>query len=406
LAATPTTLQPSWLRNARKPMTKEEKTTLEKRLASLDDNDKKKLYKRAAQLRKVAQKKTRARPQRAYLHLAEDEEPAEIGIRQPQSSLHDWVLKLLEQEETPEAAAADAKLPVGTVIAIGPRSAEVILDGRSLTCILTKELAEKQQTEIAVGDEVEVNRRGEDAAIIERVRPRRTKLSRPDPGKSAHERVVVANVDVVVVVVSVVSPPLHPRLIDRYLIAIRRGGAEAVICVNKTDLLAPDDLERELEVLRPYESLGVPVVRCSAAEHVGGDELRAVLAGKVSAFVGHSGVGKSSLLNSLKPDLGLDVGSVSHGYGRGTHTTTRSTMWDLGDDTRIIDTPGVRSFGMWKITAAELPWYFPEFAAVGRCKFRDCGHTHEPQCAVKDGIETGAITQERYETYLRILESL
>ena len=158
--------------------------------------------------------------------------------------------------------------------------------------------------------------------------------------------------------------------------------------------------------MKPYEGLGVPIIRCSAAEGRGRTELRRALAGKVSAFVGHSGVGKSSLLNSLKPDLGLQVGDVSHGYGRGTHTTTRSTMWDIGEGTKIIDTPGVRSFGLWKLTAAELPWYFPEFSAVGRCKFRDCGHTHEPVCAVKDAVEAGDISRDRYDTYLRILESL
>lgn len=386
-------------------MTKEEKKTLEKRLSCLDSNEKKKLYKRAAQMRKLAQKRNNTRPRRAYLRLAEDDEPEQIGNRQPQASLHDWVLRLLEQDE-PAEVVNEAKHPVATVIAIGPRSAEVVIDGRVLTCLLSKELAENQQAEIAVGDEVEVVQRGADTAMIEGVRPRRTKLSRPDPHKSAQERVVVANVDVVAVVVSVVSPPLHPRLIDRYLIAIRRGGAQVVICVNKTDLLGRDELESALEVLRPYAALDIPIVRCSAAHGTGREELRQILAGKVSAFVGHSGVGKSSLLNLLKPELALDVGAVSAGYGRGTHTTTRSTMWDLGGGTRIIDTPGVRSFGLWKLTAEELPWYFPEFAAVGRCKFRDCGHTHEPECAVKAAVELGDLSQDRYETYLRILETL
>jgi ribosome biogenesis GTPase len=387
-------------------MTKEEKTTLEKRLSGLDPNERKKLFKRAAQARKLAQKKNNTRPRRAILSLAEDDEPEEIGHRQPQASLNDWILRLLEQEGPVGPIVEEPKHPMGTVIAIGPRSAEVLLDGNMLTCMLSKELAENQQAEIAVGDLVEVLIRGENTAIIETVRPRRTKLSRPDPGKSAQERVIVANVDIVVVVVSVVSPPLHPRLIDRYLIAIRRGGAEAVVCVNKIDLLPLDELARELEVLKPYEALGLKVIRCSAAKSLGDAELRSALAGKVSAFVGHSGVGKSSLLNSLKPELGLDVGSVSSGYGRGMHTTTRSTMWDIGDDTRIIDTPGIRSFGLWKLTATELPWYFPEFAAVGRCKFRDCGHTHEPLCAVKEAVDAGAISRDRYDTYIRLLDSL
>ncbi|HTQ12020.1 MAG TPA: ribosome small subunit-dependent GTPase A [Fimbriimonadaceae bacterium] len=387
-------------------MTKEERKTLEKRLLSLDSHERQKLFKRAAQIRKLAQRKNNTRPRRAYLSLAEDDEPSEIGGRQPQSSLHDWALKLLGEEESAESTRQPVRHPVGTVIAVGHRSAEVVLGQSTLTCLLSKELAENQQTDIAVGDLVEVDRRGHDVAIIESVQPRRTKLSRPDPHATHRERVIVANVDVVAVVVSVVSPPLHPRLIDRYLIAIRRGGADAVICVNKADLLEPEAFDRELHALRPYDTLDLPVIRCSASKGLGRDELFGVLQGRVSAFVGHSGVGKSSLLNMMKPELGLAVGGVSQGYDRGTHTTTRSTMWDLGKETYIIDTPGVRSFGLWKLEADELPWYFPEFAVAGGCKFRDCGHTHEPQCAVKAAVEAGDISRDRYDTYLRILESL
>lgn len=386
-------------------MTKEERKTLENQLATLDANEKNKLYKRAAQMRKLAQKKQGGRPRRAYLHLAEDDEPTEVGARQPQSTLHEFVLQILGQE-SPEVGETDARLPVGVVVAIGPRSAQVELDGRTLTAALAKDLAERQQSEIAVGDQVEVDRRSDDSAIIQAVRPRRTKLSRPDPGAANRERVIVANVDVVVIVVSVVSPPLHPRLIDRYLIAIGRGGAQAAICVNKAELLDPETLREELAALRPYRALGLPIAICSATEGRGSDELRTMISGQVSAFVGHSGVGKSSLLNSLRPDLGLEVGAVSAGNRRGAHTTTRSTMWDLGGGTRIIDTPGVRSFGLWNLEAADLPWYFPEFASVRRCKFRDCRHTHEPGCAVKEAVDAGEISRDRYETYLRILDSL
>ncbi len=384
-------------------MTNEEKKTLEKRLSSLDSNERNRLYKRAAQMRKLAQAKTNTRPRHAQLELEDDDR---IDFRKPRPALLEWVLKVLSQDDAPSVGTIETALRVGTVVAIGPRSAEVVLDGKTLTCLLSKELAERQQSEIAVGDEVEVTMRGAETALIATVRPRRTKLSRPDPGNANQERVIVANVDVVAVVVSVVSPPLHPRLIDRYLIAIRRGGAEPVICVNKTDLLDEGALVEELKQLAPYERLGVPIVRCSASARNGLDELRIALEGKLAAFVGHSGVGKSSLLNAMKPELGLAVGTVSEGYGRGTHTTTRSTLLDLGGGTRIIDTPGIRSFGLWQLTAEELPWYFPEFAAVTGCKFRDCSHTHEPGCAVKEAVESGEVSRDRYETYIRILESL
>jgi ribosome biogenesis GTPase len=283
---------------------------------------------------------------------------------------------------------------------------DVEFEGQMLTCLLSAELAEKQQTEIAVGDRVEIQFKGENAAVVERVLPRRTKLSRPDPGKPGLERVIVANVDVVAVVTSLVSPPLHPRILDRYLIAIRRGGAEAVIVVNKIDLAREEEREVELAKLEPYRRLGLPIVVVSAESRANVLQLRELLKGKISAFVGHSGVGKSSLLNALKPDLGLQAGAVSSGYGRGTHTTTRSTMWDLGEGTRIIDTPGIRSFGLWNLTREELSWYFPEFSEVGRCKFRNCSHVHEPDCAVKLAVQRGGLSPDRYDTYLRILRSI
>jgi ribosome biogenesis GTPase len=262
------------------------------------------------------------------------------------------------------------------------------------------------QGEIAVGDEVAVEAKGGSIYTVVSVLPRRTKLSRPDPGKSSHERVIVANVDAVVIVVSVLSPPLHPRLIDRYLIAIHRGGAAPVICVNKLDLVAKSMRSEELAKLAPYRALDVPIVECSASECEGIADLRQVLLGRMAAFVGHSGVGKSSLVNALRPELELKVGSVSEGYGRGTHTTTASSLWDLGDGTRVIDTPGIRSFGLWSLREDELPFYFPEFAVVGRCKFNDCSHTHEPICALKEAVESGEISRDRYDTYLRILSSL
>ena len=138
-----------------------------------------------------------------------------------------------------------------------------------------------------------------------------------------------------VVVVSVVSPPLHPRIIDRYLIAIQKGGCQPAIVVNKIDLLPQAEREGELAKLACYERLGVPVLPCAAASHEGIEALRELLAGQLAAFVGHSGVGKSSLVNALKPELDVKVGDVSAGYGRGTHTTTSSTLLDLGSGTRV-----------------------------------------------------------------------
>lgn len=373
------------------------------RLAQMENNERQRLMKRAAQLRK-ATRPPAVKTAALRRYLQDDEEPQAIRRRAP--SLEDYVWRLLTEEEASASGEVGESALRGTVVSIGPRVCEVMVDGKLTNCLLSPDLAARQQTELAVGDVATLERRGGET-IVNGVLPRRTKLSRPDAGNLNLERVIVANVDVVVVVVSVISPPLHPRLIDRYLIAIQRGGATPIIAVNKLDLHASEaELQEDLARLAPYQVLGVPVVLCSANTGRGREELLECLHGRVSAFVGHSGVGKSSLLNMVKPDLSLKTGEVSDGYGRGTHTTTRSTLWDLGSGTRVIDTPGIRSFGLWNLREDELPYFFPEFAVAGRCKFGDCTHTHEPGCCVKVAVQTGAIAEDRYDTYLRIKETL
>lgn len=302
---------------------------------------------------------------------------------------------------------ADGDGREGTVTWLGP-GACVVRDGdATVECALP---AGRDRLSVAVGDVVAYARHGEGARVTG-VRPRRTSLSRPDPHDPGVERVIAANVDVVVVVASVVAPPLRPRLIDRYLVAIARGGAAAVVCVNKVDLLgAPEDggdRAAALAPLAPYAAMGVPVVPCSSQTGEGLDALRAHLAGTLCAFVGHSGVGKSSLVNALLPGADAAVGAMSEAAGKGRHTTTASTLRALPDGTRVVDTPGVRSFGLWAVNAAELGWYFPEFEEpAARCRFRDCTHDHEPRCGVRDAVAAGAIPAVRYETYLRILATL
>jgi ribosome biogenesis GTPase len=219
--------------------------------------------------------------------------------------------------------------------------------------------------------------------------------------------VIAANIDAVVIVAAVKAPPLHPRLIDRYLIAIERGGAEPIICVNKIDLLAPAEAAAEREKLRPYEELGIRVLACSAGEGRGIGELLTALAGKLCVFVGHSGVGKSSLLNALKPELGLVTNTLRTGDGKGRHTTTGSHLYELSHGVRVIDTPGIREFGLWKLTLDEARWYFDEFTQLApQCRFADCSHLHEPACAVRQAVENGRIAAARYESYRRIAATL
>lgn len=243
---------------------------------------------------------------------------------------------------------------------------------------------------LAVGDEVTLcrNRIGE-------IRERRSVLERRDPSHPERSRVLAANVDDVVIVTSAADPAFRPGLIDRVLLAVEQGGAKPLICLNKVELIpAPGDLER-LEI---YSRLGIPVVHTSCATGEGVDELGRLLKGRTCVFTGHSGVGKSSLVNRLCPGLGLATGEVSI---KGRHTSSSSFLHEETDGTRIIDTPGIREFGLAPLAAAELAGHFQEFGDVaGRCRYGRCTHTHEPDCAVRSaGLP-------RYALYLRLATTL
>jgi ribosome biogenesis GTPase len=289
----------------------------------------------------------------------------------------------------------------GIVISVASKRCRVYFDGREIDCIVPSEIAVRQKSALAVGDRVTVEKEG-DVWRLTGILPRRSVLARPDPLNKHLQRLIAANIDVVIPVVSVKAPPLRPRLIDRYLIAIQRGGAQPVICVNKVDLLdgpLPDELQT-------YRDLGVPVVGCSAKSGQGIDELRALVQGKTAALVGHSGVGKSSILNALDARLQLATREL-HRRGTGRHATTASTLYDFGDGTYLIDTPGIREFGLWDLDRDSLRDYFPDFdEAAELCRFTDCSHVHEPDCEVKDRVERGEMNRARYETYVRLYEDL
>ncbi len=282
------------------------------------------------------------------------------------------------------------------VINVTSARCRVFLDGRDLDCIVPPEIAARQKSALAVGDRVLLDDDLRLAAIL----PRRSVLSRPDPLNPHLQRLIAANIDVVANVVSMKSPPLRPRLIDRFLIAIQRGGAAPLIVVNKIDL------DRDLTSLIVYEELGVPVIACSTKTGQGLDELRAAVNGKTSALVGHSGVGKSSILNALDERLRIATGDL-HRRGTGRHTTTSSTLHDLGGGTLIVDTPGIRELGLWDLTPRALRESFPEFDEPAElCRFNDCTHLHEPACEVKERVERGEVSRARYDTYVRLMEDL
>ena len=287
------------------------------------------------------------------------------------------------------------------VISVSSGRCRVFLDGREIDCLVPPEIAVRQKSALTVGDRVRVA----DQTLTE-VLPRKSVLARPDPLHQHRQRLIAANIDIVIHVVSVKAPPLRPRLIDRYLIAIERGGAQPVVCVNKIDLLDATERSTELAKLDTYRDLGVPIVACSTKTGEGLDELREIVQRKTSALVGHSGVGKSSILNALDSRLQIATNTL-HRRGTGRHTTTSSTLFDFGDGTYLIDTPGIREFGLWDLDRDSLRDYFPEFAeAAESCRFNDCSHVHEPDCEVKDRVESGAINRARYDTYVRLYNDL
>jgi ribosome biogenesis GTPase len=312
-------------------------------------------------------------------------------------------LNRLPHSPLPEMAEGDREaVGEGIVISVSSGRARVFTGGQEIDCTVPPEIAVVQKSAITVGDRVLFD----DTKRLTTVLPRHSVLARPDPLNPHLLRLVAANIDVVIHVVSVTSPPLRPRLIDRYLIAIQRGGAQPVICVNKIDLLDADELSVQLATLDTYRELGVPVIACSTRTGYGLEALRDEVTGKTSALVGHSGVGKSSILNALDTHLQLATKDV-HKRGTGRHTTTASTLYDFGGGTYLIDTPGIREFGLWDLDRESLRDYFPEFEEPAvSCRFNDCSHVHEPQCEVKARVEAGTINRARYDTYVRLYEDL
>ncbi len=279
-------------------------------------------------------------------------------------------------------------------------------DGRELWCGVRGRIHLRdrrgQKSPVVVGDRVQVERTLEDRGAVVGIHPRTSTLSRPDLRKGHIEHVMAANVDQVVVVSSANEPEFTPGLVDRVLAVIEYSDLEAVIVVNKMDLV-----ERPPYEVETYRALGYPVLLTSAEDERGIEDLRARLRGRVSVVTGHSGVGKSSLLNVLDPDLGLDVGRVNVTTRRGRHTTTAALWIPFGEDGAVIDTAGIREFGLFGIPKRDVPWLFRDLAQVAPgCHYPDCLHLHEPKCAVEEAVESGEVAAFRYDSYLRILESL
>jgi ribosome biogenesis GTPase len=257
---------------------------------------------------------------------------------------------------------------------------------------------------VVVGDRVEVERSGErDAQVwtIESVHERTSILARRAPGKAPRAKVIVANVDQVIIVFAAARPEPHLRMLDRFLVLCESMELEAVIVANKVDLVG---LPRARQVFSAYERIGYPVLYTSTRDEIALDALSARLHGRISALTGPSGVGKSSLLNAVQPGLALRVASVSDAVQKGQHTTVTAQLIPLELGGYVADTPGLRELGLWGVPDDELDRCFPEFAPyLGECRYtRSCTHTHEPGCAVLQAVADGEVSSTRYESYRRM----
>lgn len=259
---------------------------------------------------------------------------------------------------------------------------------------------------VAVGDVVTIEPKPDGTAFITMIGERRNYIIRRSSNLSKEFQILAANLDQAVLVVSLLYPETSTVFIDRFLAAAQAYNVPAVMVFNKIDLLERDDDQALLAAMEHlYQGIGYETVRVSTLTGVGLERLSAVLKGKTSLLSGNSGVGKSSMINALIPDAHLRVGDVSDVHHTGTHTTTFSELLDLPSGGAIIDTPGVKSFGMIDFNKEEVAHYFPEiFKVSAGCRFGNCTHTHEPGCAVREAVREHYISESRYASYLSILE--
>lgn len=272
-------------------------------------------------------------------------------------------------------------------------------------CILRGRLKRRkiQGDIIAVGDQVRYSPLQDGSGVIEEIEPRRTELVRMDPTPHGEYRqILLANPDQIVAVFACAHPEPHLRMLDRFLVIAEKQGLKAVIVANKVDLVG--GVKAAKKIFSIYPRLGYPVIYTSVVDQTGIEDLRRALTGRLSALAGPSGVGKSSLLNVLQPGLGLAVREVGEKKDRGRHTTVVREMFPLDGGGYVADLPGLRKLALWDTQPEELDGYFPELRGlVMHCQYNDCTHSpDEPGCAVVKAVENGEVSEERYESYLRM----
>lgn len=311
-------------------------------------------------------------------------------------------------QEIKEKVVIDPSWARGRVISISGEGSFVDTGDHQFLCSL-KGLFKKEKAQsknlLAVGDFVYFTKTGEKEGAIVHIEERYSYLARTDIS-GMKEQLIAVNVDQVIIAISVVNPSLKPALIDRYLIAAEKGHIHPILVINKIDLLAYDAEQKKLylDFLGAYEMLGFPILSVSTFEMIGLEALRSLLKNKTSVFSGQSGVGKSSILNACY-GFTLKTGDLAHKTSKGTHTTTTAELIPLPDGGYCVDTPGIRSFGIWNLQKQDVITHFHDIASIAtQCKFADCTHSNEPQCAVISALQENRLPPIRYESYRTLLD--
>lgn len=254
---------------------------------------------------------------------------------------------------------------------------------------------------LAVGDRVNISIHAQDAGMVEEILPRTSLLARMDPTpKGVYRQILLANVEQIVLIFACADPEPHLRMLDRFLVIAEKQQVPALIVFNKLDLVGLSAAEERFGY---YRQVGYPLLFTSAKDGAGIPDLKTILSGKLNAFTGPSGVGKSTILNHIQPGLGLAAREVSDGSRKGKHTTVVREMFTLEGGGFVVDTPGIKALALWDTEPEELDGYFPEIAPlVQHCAFNDCAHRSERDCAVKGAVSDGRVHPARYESYLRL----
>ncbi|MEG1266052.1 MAG: ribosome small subunit-dependent GTPase A [Myroides sp.] len=266
----------------------------------------------------------------------------------------------------------------------------------------------KSTNPIAVGDKVDFDLETSAdvvTGVITNIHERKNYLIRKSVNLSKQVHIIAANVDILFILVTIDNPVTTTSFIDRLLVTAEAYGIEAILVFNKVDTFSEETLDDQLFLQYTYDKIGYKCLRVSAATGKGLDALKETMTNKVSMFTGHSGVGKSTLVNALEPGLNLKTKEISEQHQQGQHTTTFAEMYDLSFDAKIIDTPGIRGFGIVDMEPQEIGNYFPEFFKLkDQCKFNNCLHREEPHCAVKDALDDDEISWSRYKSYTQMLD--